>query len=141
VIITIRSYTSDAEAAQLVQTLRTQGPDGLVDVMRKLDGKGNFAPAMGDEPGTEGDPRRQDANGRQLRMLLDRPIGFLEGRIGARTLTYQVGIIVINLDANGKGDGQMIVAARPSFDKNNELVIEKFDFDPVLVKDVAPLAN
>ncbi|MBP1684116.1 MAG: hypothetical protein H6Q33_259 [Deltaproteobacteria bacterium] len=141
VIITIRSYTSDAEAAQLVQTLRTQGPDGLVDVMRKLDGKGNFAPAMAMSQELKVIRAVKTPNGRQLRMLLDRPIGFLEGRIGARTLTYQVGIIVINLDANGKGDGQMIVAARPSFDKNNELVIEKFDFDPVLVKDVAPLAN
>jgi hypothetical protein len=73
-------------------------------------------------------------------MLLDRPIGFLEGMIGAQTLTYQVGIIVLNLDASGKGSGQMVVAARPSFDKNNELVIQKFDFEPVLLKDIAPLA-
>jgi hypothetical protein len=141
VIITIRSYTTDAEAGQLVQTLRTQGPDGLVDVMRKLDSRGNFAPSMMMSQELKVIRSVKTATGRQVRMLLDRPIGFLEGMIGARTLTYQVGIIVMNLDASGKGNGQMVVAARPSFDKNNELVIEKFDFEPVLLKDIAPLAN
>lgn len=141
VIITIRSYTPDAEAAQLVQTLRTQGPDGLTDALRKLDGRGTFAPSMMMSQELKVVRSIKTPNGRQVRMLLDRPIGFLEGMIGAQTLTYQVGIIVLNLDANGRGDGQMIVAARPSFDQNNELVIQKFDFEPVLLKNVAPLAH
>src|SRR5574340_198084 len=128
VIISIKSYTTDAEAAQLVQTLRTQGPDGLTDALRKLDGKGNFAPSRAMSQELKVIRSVKTPNGRQLRMLLDRPIGFLEGMIGAQTLTYQVGIIVLNLDASGKGNGQMIVAARPSFDRNNELVIQKFDF-------------
>jgi len=140
VIITIQSYTPDAEAAQLVQTLRTQGPDGLTDALRKLPGRGTFAPSMGMSQKLKVIRSIKTTTGREVRMLLDRPIGFLEGMVGAQTLNYQVGIIVLDLDANGRGSGQMVVASRPYFGKNNELVIQKFDFEPVLVKNVAPLA-
>jgi hypothetical protein len=140
VIITIRSYSSNQEVGQLVNILRSQGSDGLLDAVRKLDSKGNFAPAQRMTQELKLIRSVPTTSGRQVRIVTDRPIGFLEGMVGARTLNYQFGIIVMNLDERGKGDGQMVVAARISFDKGNELVIEKFDFEPVLLKDIQPLA-
>jgi hypothetical protein len=140
VIITIRSYSSNEEVGQLVSSLRAQGSDGLVDAVRTLNSKGNFAPAQMMSQELKVIRSVPTTNGRQVRMVTDRPIGFLEGMVGARSLTYQTGIVVMNLDKNGKGDGQMLVAARISFDQGGELVIEHFDVQPILLTDIQPLA-
>ena len=65
-------------------------------------------------------------------LATDRRIGFAESWRSARTLDYNVTLIVLNLDENGQGDGQLMLGAVFAWDEANEqLIIESFASEPI----------
>ena len=73
-----------------------------------------------------------DDGGRQLVLATDRPMGFAEVSRSARTTRYNVSLILITLDAEGVGEGQLIMGAEFTWDAENEqLTIENYSSEPV----------
>ncbi len=70
--------------------------------------------------------------GRMIVLATDRRIGFAEAMRASRTLDYNVTLIILNLDENGNGDGQVMLGAQLAWDDVNEqLIIEHFSSEPI----------
>lgn len=62
----------------------------------------------------------------------DRRIEFAESWRSSRTLDYNVSMIVLNLDEEGNGDGQLMLGAQFSWSEaDQQLVIENFASEPI----------
>ena len=70
--------------------------------------------------------------GRMIVLATDRRIGFAENWRSARTLDYNVSLVVLNLDEEGRGDGQLMLGATFEWDEtNNQITITNFASEPI----------
>ena len=53
-------------------------------------------------------------------------------------MDYPLGVIELELDADGKGEGRLIAAARLKFNKDGTLVIEQLGVRPFRLMKVKP---
>jgi hypothetical protein len=75
--------------------------------------------------------------GRQVILATDRRIGFAESWRSARTLDYNVSLIILNLDAEGRGEGQLLLGAEFVWDdEKNQVVITNFSSEPIRLTSV-----
>lgn len=135
VVITINRYTPDAEVPRLAGILSQKGPNALRDALWELDEAGylrvggslGYPIAVARSANTE--------SGRVVRLMMDRPIAFWESWNNSRSLDYPFSYIELRLDSNGKGEGQMIPAARVSL-SGGTLDVEGLGFQPVKLLNV-----
>lgn len=132
--IDIYRWSTDEERESLLTTLQEFGPDKAVDALAKI------RPPVGilRSPGHLGYDlyyARNIANpdgSRRIILATNRPVNFREATNSARSLQYQFTLIEIHLDANGKGEGKLVPAARVTWDKSaKRLEIENYDALPV----------
>ncbi|MGZ6989449.1 MAG: hypothetical protein ACXVH0_10860, partial [Thermoanaerobaculia bacterium] len=77
------------------------------------------------------DHRNADGT-RRVVLASDRPVSFREVSGSRRSLDYRVTIIELHLDADGKGEGKIVEAAKLTWDKNTKkLEIENYNALPV----------
>jgi hypothetical protein len=127
--IYVYGYTSDEEAQVLANALKADGPKALLKALNKTE-KGRIAP-VSRTGSTVGVVRvRQTDKGRALIMLTDRPISFPELWLGSRSTDYPFGIVQLNLDEKGKGEGTIIVAAKIKFTDDNSIEVESYGIGP-----------
>ena len=70
--------------------------------------------------------------GQMIVLATDRRIGFAESFRAARTLDYNVSLIVLNLDEEGRGDGQLMLGATFEWDETNgQIIITNFASEPI----------
>ena len=75
--------------------------------------------------------------GRQIILATDRPIEFAEAWRASRTLDYNVTLIVLNVDDEGRGDGQIMLGAEFGWNEEKNLVeIEHFSSQPIRLNNV-----
>lgn len=133
--IIINSYTPDEDVPPLAETLKTEGPDALAKALEKVD-RGDIA--AGDQLGNTINVARtfQTDKGRVIRLLLNRPIGFLEAARRGRSMDYEFGLVELIVDEKGKGSGVMVPAAKIMFNKEGQLDIENYGISPVRITNV-----
>ena len=109
--------------------LAEKGPNGLEKAMRKID-KGWIR--VGSSLGYHVSVTRtfDTGGGRTIRVATDRPIQMFEVMRGLRSLDHPFGIVELQLDANGRGEGRLIAAAEVGFTKEGVLEIESFGTQP-----------
>ena len=74
----------------------------------------------------------RDGRAASMRSGENREIGFAESWRSSRTLDYNVSLIVLNLDENGRGDGQLMLGAEFVWDQEkNQVVITNFSSEPI----------
>jgi hypothetical protein len=127
--LSITGRTSDADAASYLRTLQDGGQDAL---MRQIGSKelGRFALS-----GSVGQPVNavlveRDGDETVIRAVFRRWIGFGELRRGLRSVDYPFGYVEIRIDRNGRGDGQIIPAAKVRFRGGNTIEVEDFGTFP-----------
>ena len=110
----IEEYSSDEEIADYATVLAEKGSSGLEKVLRKLDlGYIKIGTSLGHVIGVA---RSIDTDGgRIIRAVTDRPIQLFEVRRGLRSADYPFGFIELKIDADGKGEGQLVAAAKLRF--------------------------
>ena len=75
--------------------------------------------------------------GRQIILATDRRIGFAESWRSSRTLDYNVSLIILNLDSEGRGEGQLMLGAEFVWDEGqNQVVITNFSSEPIRLTSV-----
>lgn len=133
--ITIDSFTSDEEVVQLAQILKDKGPDALAKALDKTE-RGRIAPVG--RVGNDVNVARtfQTEKGRLIRLLMNRPMGFLELRRSGRSRDYEFSVIELLVDEKGNGSGSMLAAAKIQFNKDNQLEVENYGMDPVRLSNV-----
>ena len=115
------------------------GSDALFKVLTKLKTKGRVAPT-----GSTGYQVRfirsiQTPNGRQITMLTDRPISFLERYYGSRSSDYKYGLVELNINDDGKGEGSLIYAAKVKALSGTSIEVENFGIEPARLTKVRKL--
>jgi hypothetical protein len=132
----INGYTSDAEAQRLAGILKDKGPDELEKALNKLN-VGRVSPVA--STGTVVSVIRihpAENGGKRIIMATNRPIPFFEARNAPRSRDYKFGLVELNLDSQGKGEGALYAAAKLSFNKDGELEVEHFGIAPVRLTNV-----
>lgn len=112
----VSRYTSDDEVDQLAALLKEKGPDALRRAMEKLDvGRINPTGSVGNQIAVA--RKRQAGSDTILTVVTARTMPFAEVYRGGRTTDYPFGFLQVKLNDKGKGDGQIMVAAKIRFDK------------------------
>lgn len=128
--IYITDYSSDQEVEDLAATLKTQGPDALLKAVQKMKEKGKVS-----TPGRVGWSvpvvrQRPTEKGRRIVMFSDRPIGFYEARNAPRSKGYEFGMLVLDVNDKGEGEGLLYGACKVKFNKDDQLEVEHFSQAP-----------
>jgi hypothetical protein len=137
VTLYVTAWTTDQQVQDYVSTLKEKGPDGLVKMMEKTDDVGRLSPTGYVGSGFRFARYRPAANGGlHIVMVTNRPMSFGELYSGTRSLDYQFGIVVLDVDKNGKGTGKLAPVCKIKFNKKNELEIENYGQKPFRLANV-----
>jgi hypothetical protein len=133
----ITGWTTDQQVKDYISTLKENGPDGLVKAMEKTDDVGRLSPTGFVGSGFRFARYRSTANGGlHIVMVTNRPMSFGEVYRGNRSTDYQFGIVVLDVDKDGKGTGKLAPVCKIKFNKKNELEIENFGQKPFRLANV-----
>jgi hypothetical protein len=133
----VDEVTNDGEAQEMAATLKNKGPDALLSMMEGMKDKGRVAPT-----GSVGTGMRvvrihpAKDGGHKIILVTDRPISFPELWNGTRSRDYKFGILVLNVNKDGKGDGSFSPLVKIKFNKKNELEIENYGQKPFRLANV-----
>jgi len=136
--IRVDNWTTDAERDRLLNVLMDNGPDKLLDALRKAPKVGliRTATSLGYDlryaravPGEDG--------GLRVVVATDRRMSFWEVANQARSVNYPFTVVELHLDKDGQGEGKLSLATRITGDKENRLIVlENYAIQPVLLKSV-----
>ncbi len=133
----IDGWTSDADRERLARAIVGDESSKLVDILRDLDEVG-FVQVAG-KPGYRLRYARSFEQGGRRRIILatDRPIGLVESMTSTRSLRYQITLIELLVDAEGNGEGAVIVGAKIDFDAEEQSVtVTSYGSAPVRLTNV-----
>jgi hypothetical protein len=136
ILIQITRWSTDAERARLVTTLREQGASKLLDVLsdqkpvgsiRTPDSIGYTLRYAYQRPAADG--------GREIVIATDRPISFWEASHQPRIMDYPFTVIQMAIGRDGKGKGTMSYATKITAAGDN-IILENFDTAPVMLTEI-----
>jgi hypothetical protein len=133
----IDAVSPEGQVDELIEILRQKGQDGLVSALEKSKDLGRIAPT-----GSVGTTMRvvlinpRPDGGQHIVLATNRPIAFGELYNGTRSRDYPIGILVLNVDGNGKGSGTFAPLCKVKFNKKKELVVEHYGQKPFRVVNV-----
>jgi hypothetical protein len=129
--IYITGWTSDQDLQNFATILKAKGPDGLVSALEKTKDVGRLSPTGFVGSGFRiARARPTPEGGLRIVMVTNRPMSFGELYRGSRSTDYQFGIVVLNVDKDGKGTGTLAPVCKIKFNKKGELEIENFGQKP-----------
>lgn len=137
--IAVYRWSTDEEREKLLTTLQEFGRDKLVDELQKI------RPPVGyirtpssvaydlyyarNNPAADGS--------RHVILATNRRVSFSEVAKNARSLQYQVTLVELHIDRDGKGEGKLVPAAKISWDNARKAIeIENYSALPVDLLDV-----
>jgi hypothetical protein len=135
----ITGWTTDEQVKDFVGVLKEKGSDGLVAAMNKTNDVGRVAPVGFVGNGFRFARYRPAADGgMHIVMVTNRRMNFGELYRSTRSTDYQFGIIVLDVDKNGKGTGKLAPVCKIKFNKKDELEIENYGQKPFRLANVYP---
>ena len=137
--IRVNRWSTEEERAKLMEALKAQGRGGR-DLANTLFGKESVG-TIRESQSLAYDLRYSRSSpteeGRQIILATDRRIEFAEAWRSARTLDYNVSLIILDVDADGSGEGQLMMGAEFSWnDENNQVEITHFASEPIRLRNV-----
>jgi hypothetical protein len=141
VLIRITRWSTEAESARLVNTLREKGSDALLDELSDARSVGTIR-----TPDTLAYDLRYahqtptEEGGRRIVIATDRPIGFWESVNRPRTLQYPFTVIQMQMGADGEGHGTMSYATKIRA-YGNIIDLEDFATAPVMLTEITSSRN
>ncbi len=122
--IQVDEYTSDEEFIEFLEILAGGGPRRLEDAFQRSRKGRIVIDSLGyDIALARSAPTR---SGRVVRVFTVRHLGFDESVLQTRSREYPFGMIELQLDHNGRGEGVLVVAARLQLDPDGRLTVETF---------------
>jgi hypothetical protein len=136
VLISVDRWSTTAERDRFVATLRTKGPQALVDALQDVRPVGRIRTpdSLGYDlryafqtPGEDG--------GRRIVIATDRPIGFWEAYDRPRTVDYPFTIVQMQIGADGRGTGTLSEFTKVLASGDN-IFLENFASAPTMLTDI-----
>lgn len=135
--VSVEGITSDAQIQELLGTLKHKGPSGLVSAMDNMKDVGRVAPDTSVGTGVRVVQIRAAENGGEhIVLVTNRPISFAELYQGTRSRDYPFGIVVLDVDKDGKGSGLFAPLCKIKFNKKSELEVEHYGQKPFRLTNV-----
>ena len=135
--IRITRWTTDEEREEVLGALKEDGRRSLADALNRQDPTGRINPQQGLGENLRYSRRMMNEEREMIILALDRPLAFVEAWRGSRTRDYNVTLIVLDLDKEGRGTGQIFGGAQFSWDDaENQIVVEGFASEPIRLTDV-----
>jgi hypothetical protein len=128
--IYVTDYSSDQEVQDLAATLQSKGSDALLNAVQKMKAKGNVAVTGYTGWRVPVVRQRPTEKGRRIVMFGDRPISFYEAANAPRSKSYEFGLLILNVNDKGEGDGLLYGACKVKFNKDNQLEVEHYGMAP-----------
>ena len=138
--INVTRWSTDEERERLLSLLIEKGQEELVKALQKEKETG-FIRVTGRGAGLTRFPSERlkyarewdmGEGKRRLVLAMDRPIGFYEAMNQPRWRDYDMTLIVMDVDAEGNGEGQLAMGVRLGVDTEKKtLVVENFGTEPV----------
>lgn len=131
--ITIDRWTTDAERAELLNTLKQQGPDATLAALMKRPQVGYIQ-----MPGSLGyalffaRQNPQPDGSRKIVLATDRALGV--GQVVSQSIRneYDYSVVEMHMPKSGEGEGKIVVAAKVSMDPaTGKIEIQNYDGEPV----------
>jgi hypothetical protein len=133
----IDQTSTNEEVGELLGVLRSKGQDGLVSELEKMKDKGRVAPTGTVGSGMKLITIRPRANGGQhIVLATNRWVSFTELINATRSRDYPIGIVVLDVDKDGKGTGTFAPLCKVKFNKAKELEIEHYGQKPFRLANV-----
>src|ERR1044072_7996768 len=134
--LTIDNWTSDDDVLRVTSALKDGGQDALLKAIGKQRrGRIQIGGNIGQDinagwisTGEEGE--------RKIPALAERWVGFFEARRGTRSLDYRFTYLQLYIDERGKGDGEMIPAAKVRYVGDRTIEVENFGIYPARLVNV-----
>ena len=135
--IFVQELTSDGDVDELAATLKAKGQDGLVSALEKINDKGRVSPTGSVGTGMRFVRIRSTMDGGQhIVLATNRLISFPELYNATRSTSYKIGIVVLDVDKDGKGTGSFAPLCKVKFNKKDELEIEHYGQKPFRLANV-----
>jgi hypothetical protein len=134
----ITQYTTDEELQSFAQLVKDQGPEALRRALEKEDkGRINAVGSTGNQIAVA--RKRQQGSETIITIVTARNMPFIELYRNGRTTDYPFGYLQVNLDATGKGTGQIMAAAKIRFDKKKgQYEIESYGNQYIKATNIRP---
>ena len=133
----VDGVSAPGDIDELIGTLRSKGQDGFVSAIDKLKDIGRVAPTGSVGTGMRIVLIRPNPDGGQhIVLATNRPITFAELYNSTRSRDYPVGIVVLDVDKDGKGTGSFAPACKVRFNKKKQLEIEHYGQKPFRLANV-----
>ena len=135
--IYIEGTTANGEVDELIGILKQKGQDGLVSKFEDTKDLGRVSPIGAVGTGMRFIRIRPGKNGGlHIVLATNRSMSFPELYNSGRSTDYPIGIVVLDVDKNGKGSGSFAPACKVKFNKKGELEIENFGQKPFRLANV-----
>jgi hypothetical protein len=122
--IVVDRYTPVEEAWQLAEVLKSQGQSGLAAALR---GQRNGRLRLGAlEYDLDLVAAKPTSKGFKLVVVTNRPIRYQETDQGSDSLNYPFGIVVVELDGFGRGEGRFYPAAALHFNTDGSVAVHEY---------------
>lgn len=136
--IVVDRWSTEGEAARLLDVLQRKGPAKLLDALQSIPRLGYIRTpdTIGYElhfarktPGEDG--------GEHIVIGTDRYISFWEARNQPRSIDYPFTVIEIHMNRDGTGEGKMSIATKITADpKRQTIVLENYGTQPVRLNNI-----
>lgn len=137
--IGVYRWSTDAERERLLTTLQEFGRDKLIDELQKIRPPVGYmrTPRSVAYDLYYARSRPMPDGSRRVVLATNRRVSFREVAGSSRSLQYQLTLIEIRLDSNGKGEGKLVPAAKVTWDtREKRIEIENYSSLPVDLLDV-----
>lgn len=135
--IRVEGLTTDGQVQELIGILKQKGQDGVVSALEDTKDIGRVSPTASTGTGMRFVRIRPNKiGGQHIVLATNRPFAFGELYNGTRSLDYPIGILTLDVDANGKGTGSFAPACKIKFNKKGELEIEHYGQKPFRLANV-----
>lgn len=136
-VVHVDSYTPARELRTLSLLLKKRGQDAMEAALFKMKPRGwiRIGSSLGYQvPLISSVPT---PSGRRIVVIADRPIQFWEQWRDSRSVHYPFGMIILDLDHTGHGEGRLIAAMQAKFNEAGQVELKSLGTQPFRVIGVA----
>ena len=132
VLITVERWSTPEERQMLLDTLREKGSNALAEALFKMPRVGfvRFPGTAGKDLHYAWQTTMPDGS-RRVVVGTERNMTVAETAKSGRSLKYQVGVVEMHFDKDGKGEGKLSAIAKVEVDNNDQVSIKNYDSQPV----------